>query len=122
MFVVAVQAQPASSAPRQMATIAAATRAGRRRSFGGGASGCRGRTLRVEGPVDSGGCYSCSLPLSRPLLHEHLRFPDRDRGRPCRGRSAGWFLSVRRLAQVMTQSDVAVTVYFPSGCDELDFA
>ena len=38
VLVVAVQAQPASSAPMQMAPIAAATRAGRRRSFGGGTS------------------------------------------------------------------------------------
>ena len=80
----AVQAHAASSAPRQIATSAPATSAGRRRSFGGGTT--QGRPApaprRASGPL-AWLCSPSPMPLaSRSLLHEHLRLPDPDLHRP----------------------------------------
>ena len=88
-----------------------------RRSFGGGTSGV------AAGPDSWSSVLSSRVAVlliltaspSARLLHEHLRFPDRDLRPTGSGRSAGWFRSVLRPAHVMTQSEVAVTVYLSPG-------
>src|SRR5680860_251157 len=80
VLVVAVHAQAASTAPRQIATIAAAVIPGLRRSLGGGASdpaagpGSRSSVLSSRVAV----VMVPSLPLLSSLVHEHLRFSDGD--------------------------------------------
>src|SRR5690606_9147805 len=83
--------------------------------------GSRGRTLLVESPVDPGGCTHTHCLSAARHCTSTCASPTAitvDRVRPFSRMVPVW----PAPSHVMTQSEVAVTVYFPSGFFELDFS
>ena len=123
-MVVADQVQPATTAPRQMATIAIATIPGFRRSFGGGAIppsvdvGSRPTVLSSRMDVVMGP----SLVLLAQLAQFTSTCASPMEISTARVRPFSRIVPVCPApAQVMTQSEVAVTVYLSPGLPALDF-